>query len=169
MRGLYAALFVVAATLCGPPPARAQEFDVPPSARAAIVQATNAYRSQKGAAPVAQSAGANKAAQAYATYLARTNKAGHGADGRTPRERLIAAGVTPCRVWENFHQSWTRPTRAPTGTAMAKAMSYWKKSPGHEKGLRSPAKEIGVGVAGWKHGDRWTYTTIQMFVDTSCD
>ena len=141
---------------------------MPASARATIVQETNAYRRQKGAAPVTQNAGVNKAAQAYATYLARTNKAGHGADGRTPRERLQSAGVQVCRVWENFYQSWTRPDPAPVTAAMGKAMAYWKKSPGHEKGLRSPATEIGVGVAGWKHGNRWTYTAIQMFVEPDC-
>lgn len=149
-------------------PAFAQEFDVPASARATIVSQTNAYRAQKALPPLRQNAAVTQVAQAYAAYLARTNKAGHRADGKSPRDRLSAAGVQVCRVWENFYQSWTRPDPAPVMAAMGKAMAYWKKSPGHEKGLRSPTTEIGVGVAGWKHGDRWTYTAIQMFVEADC-
>jgi hypothetical protein len=47
-------------------------------------------------------------------------------------------------------------------------MRFWKKSPGHERALRSASTEIGVGVAGWKHGDKWYYQEIQLFIDTSC-
>ena len=156
------------ATLAAGSVAHAQQFDVAAGARSTIIQETNAYRRQKGLPALSPSARANQAAQAYAAYLARTNKAGHSADGKSPRDRLRGAGAEVCKVWENFHQSWTRRDPAPVTTAMRKAMAYWKKSPGHEKGLRSPATEIGVGLAGWKHGDRWTYTTIQMFVDPSC-
>ena len=148
--------------------AQAQEFEVASSARSTIVNETNAYRRQKGLTALSQSARTNEVAQAYAAYLARTNKGGHRADGKSPRDRLSAAGVQVCKVWENFYQSWTRPDPATASAAMSKAMAYWKKSPGHEKGLRSPTTEIGVGVAGWKHGDRWTYTAIQMFVEADC-
>ena len=51
---------------------------------------------------------------------------------------------------------------------MASAMRFWKKSPGHERALRSASTDIGVGVAGWKHGDQWYYQEIQIFIDTSC-
>lgn len=149
-------------------PAQAQQFDVP-GARSAIVGATNAYRAQKGLAPLREHAGANRAAQAYAYYLARTNKTGHRADGRSPSQRLRAAGVTYCKFrGENWHRSWTRPNRASIGTAVGKAMAFWKRSPGHERALRSASTDIGVGVAGWKHGDRWIYTEVQLFIDTTC-
>ena len=61
---------------------------MPTIARSTIVSATNDYRQQKGLATLRQSTPASQVAQAYATYLARTGKTGHGADGRNPAERL---------------------------------------------------------------------------------
>jgi uncharacterized protein YkwD len=149
-------------------PALAQQFDVP-GARSAIVEATNAYRAQKGLAPLRENAGANRVAQAYAHYLARTDKTGHRADGRSPSQRLRAGGVKYCKFrGENWHRSWTRPKRASIGTAVGKAMAFWKKSPGHERALRSASTDIGVGAVGWKHGGRWIYTEVQLFIDTTC-
>ncbi|MGH6734488.1 MAG: CAP domain-containing protein [Methyloceanibacter sp.] len=149
-------------------PVKAQQF-VAPGARATIVSETNAYRQARGLAPLDESAGASQVAQAYATYLARTLKQGHGADGRSPAQRLRAGGIKFCKFrGENWHQSWTRPARASVESAMAKAMRFWKRSPGHERALRSASTEIGVGVAGWKHGNQWYYVSIQMFLDTSC-
>jgi uncharacterized protein YkwD len=149
-------------------PADAQQFDAS-GARSAIVSETNAYRRQKGLAALGHSAGASQVAQAYAVYLARNYKTGHHADGRSPPQRLRAAGVKFCKFQgENWHLSWTRPKRASVGAAVAKAMRFWKNSPGHERALRSRSTEIGVGVAGWKHGNRWYYVEVQMFIDTSC-
>jgi hypothetical protein len=51
---------------------------------------------------------------------------------------------------------------------MDAAMRFWKKSPGHERALRSRSNEIGVGVAGFRHGNQWWYQEIQVFIDTSC-
>jgi uncharacterized protein YkwD len=149
--------------------ARAQQFEVPLVARSAIVNGTNDYRHQKGLAPLRQSTPASQVAEAYATYLARTRKTGHGADGRSPAERLRAADVKFCKFrGENWHRSWTRPKPAPAGVAAAKALRFWKKSPGHERALSSASTEIGVGVAGWRHGNQWYYVEVQMFLDTSC-
>jgi uncharacterized protein YkwD len=149
--------------------ARAQEFEVPTVARSAIVGGTNDYRQQKGLAPLRQSTPASQVAQAYARYLARTRKTGHGADGRNPAKRLRSAGVKFGKFrGENWHRSWTRPQPASAGAAVAKAMRFWKKSPGHERALSSASTEIGVGVAGWRHGNQWYYVEVQMFLDTSC-
>jgi uncharacterized protein YkwD len=116
-----------------------------------------------------ESAAANRVAQSYATYLARTRKTGHGADGRNPAQRLRAAGIKYRKFrGEDWHQSWTRPNRASTSAAMSKAMRFWKQSPGHERALRPASTEIGVRVAGWKNGNQWYYVSVQMFFDTSC-
>ena len=149
--------------------ASAQEFAVTPGAKAAIVDQTNAYRQTKGLARLSRSADASQVAQAYANYLARTKKRGHHADGRSPVDRLRAGGVKFCKFrGENWHMSWTRPKRVSSEAAVAKAMRFWKRSPGHERALRSAATEIGVGVAGWKHGNQWYYQSVQLFIDTSC-
>jgi uncharacterized protein YkwD len=164
------ALLSLAIVLLGPAAAaRAQQFEVPTVARSAIVSGTNDYRQQKGLPPLRQSTSASQVAQAYATYLARTGKTGHGADGRNPAKRLHAAGVKFCKFrGENWHRSWTRPKPAPAGPAVAKALRYWKNSPGHERALSSASTEVGIGVAGWRHGNQWYYVAVQMFLDTSC-
>jgi uncharacterized protein YkwD len=160
---------VVTAVPLGAGAAHAQQFEIPASAKAAIIEETNAYRQTKGLPPVSENEDASREAQAYANYLAQTTKGGHSADGRNPVQRLRAGGVKFCKFrGENWHESWTRPTRASPDAAMNAAMRFWKKSPGHERALRSPSNEIGLGVAGWKHGNQWYYQEIQVFIDTSC-
>jgi uncharacterized protein YkwD len=150
-------------------PARAQQFDVPPSAKAAIIDQTNAYRASKSLPPLRENEQASREAQAYADYLAETTKQGHSADGRSPFFRLRTSGAKFCKFrGENWHESWTRPIRASPESAAAAAMTFWKHSPGHERALRSSSTEIGVGMAGWRHGDKWYYQEIQVFLDTSC-
>ncbi len=158
---------MAACALAGP--AEAQQFEIPASAKTAIVDQTNEYRHEKGLAPLSESPEASREAQAYATYLAETAKTGHSADGRSPFQRLRASGVKFCKFrGENWHESWTRPAPASAGAAVAAAMLFWKHSPGHERALRSPSTEIGVGMAGWRHGNQWYYQEIQVFIDTSC-
>jgi uncharacterized protein YkwD len=169
VRGLARVLLPATAAVLFATPASAQEFAVPASARAAIVSDTNSYRQAKGLAPLRESPRTTRAAQAYADYLARNDKTGHHADGRGPAQRLREAGIVFCKFrGENWHQSWTRPKRASVDAAMQKAMRFWKRSPGHERALRSASTEIGVGVAGWKRDNRWIYVSVQVFIDTSC-
>lgn len=160
------ALMLSTLGLC--PAVNAQQFDAS-GARGSIISATNAYRAEKGLPALRENAGANRVAQAYAHYLARTDKTGHRADRRSPSQRLRAAGVKYCKFQgENWHRSWTRPYRASVGTAVGKAMAFWKRSPGHDRALRSKSTDIGVGAVGWKHGGRWIYTEVQLFIDTTC-
>ncbi len=71
-------------------PAQAQQFDVPSSARSAIVDQTNAYRQEKGLAALSESAGASQEAQAYADYLAETTKT-----GTAPMDEIQSGGCGP--------------------------------------------------------------------------
>jgi uncharacterized protein YkwD len=170
MRCLLALLGLsVIGQLLGATQADAQEFAVPESARAAIIDQTNTYRTTKGLPPLRENQEVSREAQAYAAYLAVTMRQGHSADGRSPFQRLRASGAKFCKFrGENWHESWTRPARVLPETAVDAAMRFWKHSPGHERALRSASTEIGVGIAGWRHGDQWYYQEIQMFIDTSC-
>jgi uncharacterized protein YkwD len=160
---------VVSVAISATATAHAQQFDIAASAKAAIIDQTNAYRQSKGLPPLSENETASRAAQAYANYLAETARGGHSADGRNPMQRLRAGGVKFCKFrGENWHMSWTRPARESSDAAMGAAMRFWKKSPGHERALRSRSNEIGVGVAGWRHGNQWYYQEIQVFIDTSC-
>jgi uncharacterized protein YkwD len=168
MRSLLTLMFgLVAAQMVAR--AEAQQFVVPASAKAEIIDQTNDYRKSKGLPPLRENESASRVAEAYAHYLAEANKTGHGADGRDPVQRLHAANVKFCKFrGENWHESWTRRDKATPETAMASALRFWKTSPGHERALRSASTDIGVGVAGWQHGDQWFYQEIQMFIDNSC-
>lgn len=160
---------IAAAQLVGAVPTAAQQFAVPQNARTLIFDATNAYRAEHGLPALRLSPGASKVAQDYAKFLASTDKVGHRADGRSARDRLMAGGMEVCKVWENWHKSWDDDgKRMPVEEAMGKAMFFWKNSPGHERTLRARAYEIGIGVVGWKHGNRWMYTEVQLFFDRSC-
>ncbi|HMK40015.1 MAG TPA: CAP domain-containing protein [Methyloceanibacter sp.] len=166
--GVFSLVLGVAAA-CMPRPVSAQQFEIPASAKAAIIEATNAYRQTKGLPPLRENASASEEAQSYANYLARTARQGHSADGRSPFDRLRASGAKFCKFrGENWHESWTRPSPASPEAAVAAAMTFWKHSPGHERALRSVSTDIGVGVAGWRHGNQWYYQEIQVFIDTSC-
>ncbi len=148
--------------------AQAQQFSVPIEAEKRIFEATNAHREKAGLSPLRLSPGASKIAENYARYLAKTGKTGHRADGRSPRDRLKAGGMPVCQVWENWYTSWTSKTRASVEEATDKAMAFWRTSPGHERSLRSPSSEIGIGVVGWKRGRHWVYVGVQLFLDRSC-
>jgi uncharacterized protein YkwD len=162
-------LVVASAATCGARPARAQQFDVPQSAKAAIIAQTNGYRASKGLPPLRENVSASEEAQSYANYLAETMRQGHSADGRSPFTRLRASGAKFCKFrGENWHESWTRPVRTSPEAAVVAAMTFWKRSPGHERALRSNSNEIGVGMSGWRHGNQWYYQEIQVFIDTSC-
>ncbi len=104
------------AASCAARPAQAQQFEIPASAKSAIIEQTNAYRQTKGLAPLSENASASEEAQAYADYLAETARQGHSADGRSPFQRLRASGTKFCKFrGENWHESWTRPARVVAG------------------------------------------------------
>ena len=89
-RNLLTLMLGVAGALQVPSSAVAQQFVVPASAKAEIIDATNAYRKTKGLPPLRESESASRVAEAYARYLAEANKTGHSADGRDPVQRLRA-------------------------------------------------------------------------------
>jgi len=165
---LLLSIGIGAAQLQGAAPLNAQQFAVPANARTIIFDATNAYRAEHDLPPLRLSPNASKVARAYAGYLAQTDKVGHRADGRSARDWLKAHGMDVCHVWENWHKSWTSQERATVEEAMEKAMSFWKRSPGHARSMRSRSYEIGIGVIGWKHRRRWVYTEVQIFMDRTC-
>lgn len=149
-----------------------EEFPVPAAANQYILDQTNSYRVQKGLPILWVHQPPNAAADQYAHYLA--NHTGwdnnpHGADGRDPAARVKAQKGTFCGVWENVQTSWTEPNKADEISAMEKAMTFWKNSPGHEANLRSDSNQLGIGVAGWKDGSKWHYVVVQDFIKTKCN
>jgi len=80
MRPFHSFLLLLGLAACLPCPAHAQQFEIPASAKAAIIDQTNAYRASKDLPPLRENEQASREAQAYADYLAETTKQGHSAD-----------------------------------------------------------------------------------------
>lgn len=82
--------FASASQLAGA--ASAQQFEVPASAKAAIVEQTNAYRAEKGLPPLSENAEASREAQAYANTWRRLPDKG---TARTGGARSTACAQAP--------------------------------------------------------------------------
>ena len=132
-----------------------------PVVEQAIVQKTNIFRRANRLAELRRNSNLDRAARAYAQYLARTGKFSHTADGRSHSARIKAAGYKYCITAENLALNGdSRGFRAPQ--LAQGAMTGWKNSPGHRKNLlRKHVTEIGVGVA--KAPREHRYLSVQLF------
>jgi len=165
-------LFLVALaamTVSGLSAARAQDYPLDRAFVSRVVIAeTNAWRAAKGLPPVSNHPQLEAAATAYARYLAQTEGVGHTADGKSPAIRVRATGYNYCFVAENMWGGWRRPNPMTEAEASKKAMDDWKKSPGHNANLLGKGKNIGVGVAAWRLGDRVVFRMVQVFGTADC-
>jgi len=126
-----------------------------------IVQKTNAFRKDEGRAPVEANATLTKTAEAFARYMARTDRYGHTADGSKHTERAKKQGYDYCVVLENI--AYQYESDGFTSEQLAKGyFEGWKKSPGHRKNMLDPdVTETGVAVA--RSAKTGYYYAVQMF------
>ena len=126
-----------------------------------VVAGINHAREEAGAKPVVPDAKLVRAAQAFADYLARTDRFDHDADGSTPMERARKAGYAWCKISENIAYEWN--TRGFESDVLAQAfVRDWKESRGHRRNLLdAEVVETGVGVAQSRKTHRWY--AVQMF------
>jgi hypothetical protein len=127
----------------------------------AIVELTNAFRTEHKLGALAPNAELARAARTYAEFLARSNLFSHTADGRQVSDRTKAAGYAHCQVAENlalFEDSRGFETRE-----LAHHMvEGWKGSPGHRKNMLAPhVTETGVAVAKSRGSEK--YLSVQIF------
>ena len=126
----------------------------------------NKYRKDKGAAAVKTNSALTKAASSYAQYQAKHNKDGHTADGKTPVQRMQAAGFKGCHFAENvFAYSASRSLGSNYHKALAQmAHKAWLKSSGHAANMRDKkSKLVGFGFGYAKHGNMHVYKAVQNF------
>ena len=117
-----------------------------PQTEIAIVEMTNAFRTDNWLAPLKPHAALTAAARAFADYLGKSGKFGHEADGRHPGQRAAAHGYRHCSVAENL--ALHLDSRGFETQQLARsAVEGWKASPGHRVNMLRPhVTEIGVGV-----------------------
>ena len=137
----------VAAPAAALPPAEA-----PASADiSAAGQQINAYRSESGLPPVAQSPALAQAAQAHLRDMAANGIFSHtGSDGSDPSQRAQRAGCKgPLYVAENIAQGQRN---------LAEVMASWKASRGHDENLLRATNRL-YGMA--SDGHSWVLVFAQ--------
>ena len=130
---------------------------------AAILQAVNAYRVEKGLGTLAADGNLQRIAAVHAADMQIRGFFGHfNPDGQGPRERLLA--VEPDfsgRVAENIEVVEGQSYAAMSDTELAGTMvKKWIESPMHRKNIKAPEMtESGVGIA--RQGNR--IIAVQVF------
>jgi len=126
-----------------------------------VIDATNAFRSQNGLAPLKPKVQLIVIAQNHARNMTRQDKFGdsdqngHILDGHNFEYRIEASGYSFERAAENVGYQRVH------GDPAAAMMEDWKRSPGHRRNMLTPnITEIGVGAAQGKSG-RWYF--VQVF------
>lgn len=130
-------------------------------AERAIVTRANTFRRDEGLAPLSPAPALAAAARHFADFMARTERYGHEADGRTPVERARAQGYAWCLVAENIAMQFNSAGFA-TGELAERFMAGWIESPGHRRNLLdAAATETGVAIARAPRSER--YYAVQVF------
>jgi uncharacterized protein YkwD len=126
-----------------------------------ILTTTNQFRKQEQRGELKENAALSKAAQAFAEFMAKTDKYSHEADGKTPAERVAAAGYQYCLVAENIAYEYSS-TDFTTDELATNFIEGWKKSPPHRKNLLdADLSDIGLGVA--RSSQSGKYYAVQNF------
>jgi hypothetical protein len=102
-----------------------------------IARRTNEFRVEHGLARLEPNAPLAQAAQAFADYMARTDRYGHAADGRQPSDRAEARGYRYCSVAENISYQYSSESFA-TEELARRFVEGWKDSPGHRRNMLNP-------------------------------
>lgn len=152
--GLLAALMCLAAPIAAPASERASAAE----ARAALLDATNAARADRGLGGLRLNKALANAAQAHAEDMVARGYTAHvSPDGGTLSDRIERAGYRYARVGENLA----------FGTVSADAtIEGWSDSPGHAANLYAATfTEVGMGyVRGPLEVDGTRYTHVWVSV-----
>lgn len=126
-----------------------------------VIARTNTLRKSKGRAPLKEDAALSRAARDFARYMARTERYGHEADGRSPAERARKQGYDDSFIAENI--AWQDSGAGFDTKELAEAFfEMWDKSRGHRRNmLHRDMTETGVGLARSRTTGR--YYAVQMF------
>jgi uncharacterized protein YkwD len=113
-----------------------------------VVELTNQARAKKGCRPLTHDPKLHAAAEAHSADMAARDYFDHSSkDGRSPGDRISAAGFAPVRTWgENIAMG------QPSAAAVVRA---WLNSPGHRANIMNCSfTHIGVGQS--TKGPYWT-------------
>lgn len=127
------------------------------SAVSLIEHMTNQERARFERPRFYRSSKLQRAAQNYASVLARRKKLSHSVDGTSLSYRVRSVGYSYSRVAENI--GWVE-RRGNTEDIAKWFIDGWMTSPGHRRNiLDHKLRQIGVGVAQIRH----RYYAVQVF------
>lgn len=117
-----------------------------------LIDQTNAERKKEGLEPLKPNRELTEAARSHAMNMAKQQKMEHELDGKTPADRVLAAGYKYARTGENIARSFRTPKVA---------VEKWMGSPPHKENiLNKTYTEIGVAVARSASGEPYW---VQVF------
>jgi len=126
-----------------------------------IVHLSNEFRRAEGAGATHPDAQLTAAARSFASFMARTDRYGHEADGKQPAARAEEHGYRYCIVLENI-ASLYHSQGFGTQELAERTLQGWKLSPGHRKNLLDrEVTDVGVAVA--QSAASGKYYAVQMF------
>jgi uncharacterized protein YkwD len=157
-RSMFRGLPIVFALWAASAPAA--EPDVTRVSRVVVAEANRA-RDDAGVEALVPEVKLVRAAQAFADFLARTDRFDHRADESTPAQRARKAGYTWCFIAENI--AWESRSVPFESDELAELLvKDWLASPGHRRNLLDRnMHDTGVGLAHSKATGRWY--AVQMF------
>lgn len=127
---------------------------------AQVFEGANRLRREAGVEALASSPELMRAAQAFAAFMAETDRYGHDVDGN-PTERAERAGYAPCIVAENLAYQFLS-TGFRTAELSQGLLDGWMDSPGHRANLlEADVTETGVAIARSRATSR--YYAVQVF------
>lgn len=126
-----------------------------------IVEKTNAFREENSLSDLTVDETLQKTAEDFASYMARTDRYGHRADGRSAAERARAHDYELCLIAENIAYFFATEGFA-TKELANQAVEGWIDSPPHRRNmLKAAVTQIGVGVA--QSEATGTFYAVQLF------
>jgi uncharacterized protein YkwD len=148
---LIAALVSLPGWVFADDPPKAKHVEMSDEERG-VLDRTNAERKSAGVPPLVPNAKLFQAAREHATNMARQGKLDHVLDGKSPGDRVTAAGYPWSATAENI--AWKSP-------GPEQVVKLWMDSPGHKTNLlNKDYDEIGIAVAVNSKGERYW---VQVF------
>jgi uncharacterized protein YkwD len=142
-------------------PYRPQERPVLEQVEKLIVEQTNSFRKEHDLPPLKTDDLLHQTASGFADYMARTDRYGHQADGRTPAQRAQQKEYPLCLIAENIAYAFATEGFE-TKELASNTVDGWIDSPPHRRNmLREHVTEIGVAVA--QSEQTGVFYAVQLF------
>ena len=159
-RAVRVALLLGGALAAGVLPAQNVQPDLGAAGRL-VIDKTNEFRAGQRLTPTKPDPQLEDAARDLAAFMARTDRYGHDADGKSPADRAQARGYTYCALAENI-AFLSNPAGTSTAALVTTVVEGWKQSPTHRRNMLLP-EVVDTAVALAQSPTSQRYYVVQLF------